>query len=169
MSGVCAVLFYTSLRCVLFYTLLRESSLAGCTWPRNTHESLVRSTLDPSHVVGHGRASDRSAFFCASMKESRFRRSNAACKGNRLWKALRHFKKRSGVFRSIPIGPRVLSIFAVLHKAVPDPDGLALCYCCATLLGHSSSEVLRQIYLCAMPAEQHRAVEGVEKLLVGPQ
>jgi integrase len=32
------------------------------------------------------------------------------------------------------------------------------------LLGHASPEVTRQIYLHAMPAEQRRAVEGVEKL-----
>jgi integrase len=37
------------------------------------------------------------------------------------------------------------------------------------LLGHSSPEVTRQIYLHAIPAEQRRAVEGVEKLLVGPK
>src|SRR5712691_4288207 len=37
------------------------------------------------------------------------------------------------------------------------------------LLGHSSPEVTRQIYLHAIQAEQRRAVEGVEKLLVGPK
>ena len=37
------------------------------------------------------------------------------------------------------------------------------------LLGHASSEVTRQIYLHAIPAEQRRAVEGVEKLLIGPK
>ena len=37
------------------------------------------------------------------------------------------------------------------------------------LLGHSSPEVTRQIYLHAIPAEQRRAVKEVEKLLVGPQ
>src|SRR6202158_5116474 len=37
------------------------------------------------------------------------------------------------------------------------------------LLGHASSEVTRQIYLNAIPAEQRRAVAGVEKLLIGPK
>ena len=37
------------------------------------------------------------------------------------------------------------------------------------LLGHSSPEVTRQNYLHAIPAEQRRAVEGVEKLLLGPK
>ena len=36
------------------------------------------------------------------------------------------------------------------------------------LLGHSSPEARRQIYLRAIPAEQRRAAEGVETLLVGP-
>ena len=36
------------------------------------------------------------------------------------------------------------------------------------LRGHSSREARRQIYLRAIPAEQHRAVGGVETLLVGP-
>jgi len=36
------------------------------------------------------------------------------------------------------------------------------------LLGRSSPEVKPQIYLGAIPAEQRRAVEGVETLLVGP-
>jgi len=58
-----------------------------------------------------------------------------------------------------------------------------LCHCHATLLdaagaplgtvqallGHSSPEITRQIYLHAIPAEQRRAVEEVEKLLVGPK
>ncbi len=37
------------------------------------------------------------------------------------------------------------------------------------LLGHASSEVTRQIYLHAIHAEQRRAVEGVERLLIGPK
>src|SRR5882762_89664 len=37
------------------------------------------------------------------------------------------------------------------------------------LLGHSSPEVTRQICLHAIPAEQRRAVEEMEKLLVGPK
>jgi integrase len=37
------------------------------------------------------------------------------------------------------------------------------------LLGHASPEVTRQIYLHAIPEEQRRAVEKVEKLLIGPK
>jgi integrase len=37
------------------------------------------------------------------------------------------------------------------------------------LLGHALSDVTRQIYLHAIPAEQRRAVDGVEKLLIGPK
>src|SRR6266850_2027695 len=124
--------------------------------------------------------------------------------------------KRSA--RTIPLGPKALSILSVLHKRARDPNDLlfstrsggplcrrnllhrhlqptckkldlprvswhALRHCHATLLdaagaplgtvqvllGHSSPEVTRQIYLHAIPAEQRRAVEGVEKLLVGPK
>jgi len=37
------------------------------------------------------------------------------------------------------------------------------------LLGHASPEVTLQIYLHAIPEEQRRAVEKVEKLLIGPK
>jgi integrase len=37
------------------------------------------------------------------------------------------------------------------------------------LLGHASPEVTRQLYLHAIPEEQRRAVEKVEKLLIGPK
>ncbi|MGH7745229.1 MAG: hypothetical protein ACREQ5_10590 [Candidatus Dormibacteria bacterium] len=37
------------------------------------------------------------------------------------------------------------------------------------LLGHVSPEVTRQIYLHAIPEEQRKAVEDVEKLLIGPK
>jgi integrase len=37
------------------------------------------------------------------------------------------------------------------------------------LLGHASPEVTRQIYLHAIPEEQRKAVEKVEKLLIGPK
>ena len=50
------------------------------------------------------------------------------------------------------------------RDAVGAPLGTA-----QALLGHASSEITRQIYLHAIPAEQRRAVEGVEKLLIGPQ
>jgi hypothetical protein len=53
---------------------------------------------------------------------------------------------------------------ATLHDAVGAPLGTV-----QALLGDASSEVTRQIYLHAIPAEQRRAVEGVEKLLIGPK
>jgi integrase len=38
-----------------------------------------------------------------------------------------------------------------------------------SLLGHSTPEITREIYLHAIPEEQRRAVESVEKLLFGPK
>jgi hypothetical protein len=38
-----------------------------------------------------------------------------------------------------------------------------------SLLGHSTPEITREIYLQAIPEEQHRAVESVEKLVFGPK
>ena len=37
------------------------------------------------------------------------------------------------------------------------------------LLGHSAPEITRAIYLHAIPEEQRRAVEGVERLAFGPK
>jgi integrase len=53
---------------------------------------------------------------------------------------------------------------ATLLDAVGAPLGTV-----QALLGHASSEVTRQIYLHAIPAEQRRAVDGVERLLIGPK
>ena len=53
---------------------------------------------------------------------------------------------------------------ATLLDAVGAPLGTV-----QALLGHASSEVTRHIYLHAIPAEQRRAVEGGERLLIGPQ
>jgi integrase len=38
-----------------------------------------------------------------------------------------------------------------------------------SLLGHSAPEITREIYLHAIPEEQRRAVESVERLLIGPK
>ena len=38
-----------------------------------------------------------------------------------------------------------------------------------TLLGHSAPEITREIYLHAIPEEQRRAVESVERLVFGPK
>jgi hypothetical protein len=36
------------------------------------------------------------------------------------------------------------------------------------LLGHTIPEITREIYLLAIPKEQRRAIEGVERLVFGP-
>jgi integrase len=61
-----------------------------------------------------------------------------------------------------------LAFLASLHATLLDAAGAPLGTVQA-LLGHSSPEVTRQIYLHAIPAEQRQAVERVEKLLVGPK
>jgi integrase len=120
--------------------------------------------------------------------------------------------------RTIPLGPRVFSIFSNLREDVADPEqlvfstrsGQPLCrrnlmhrqlqptcealglpkitwhtlrHCHATLLdsvgaplgtvqsllGHASSEITRQVYLHAIPAEQRRAAKAVERLAIGPK
>lgn len=38
-----------------------------------------------------------------------------------------------------------------------------------SLLGHSAPEITREIYLHAVPEEQRRAVESVERLVLGPK
>ena len=38
-----------------------------------------------------------------------------------------------------------------------------------SLLGHSTPEITREIYLHAIPEEQRRAVESVERLVFGPK
>ncbi|PYU31638.1 MAG: hypothetical protein DMG28_14505, partial [Acidobacteria bacterium] len=53
---------------------------------------------------------------------------------------------------------------ATFHDAAGTPLGTV-----QALLGHASSEVTRQVYLHAIPADQHRAVEAVERLLFGPK
>ncbi len=39
----------------------------------------------------------------------------------------------------------------------------------ARAAGHSSAEVTRKIYLHSIPGEQRRAVEEVERLVIGPK
>jgi integrase len=38
-----------------------------------------------------------------------------------------------------------------------------------SLLGHSTPDITREIYLHAIPEEQRRAVESVERLVFGPK
>jgi integrase len=65
--------------------------------------------------------------------------------------------------------PRVIATrhcHASLLDAVGAPLGTV-----QAQLGHASSEVTRQIYLQAIPAQQGRAVKGVERLVIdiGPK
>ena len=39
----------------------------------------------------------------------------------------------------------------------------------SSLLGHSTPDITREIYLHAIPEEQRRAVEDVERLVFGPK
>ena len=38
-----------------------------------------------------------------------------------------------------------------------------------SLLGHATPDITREIYLHAIPEEQRRAVESVERLVFGPK
>lgn len=53
---------------------------------------------------------------------------------------------------------------ASLHDSVGTPLGTL-----QELLGHSSSEITRQIYLHSIPADRRQAVEKLERLLFGPE
>lgn len=53
---------------------------------------------------------------------------------------------------------------ASLHDSVGTPLGTL-----QQLLGHSSSEITRQIYLHSIPADRRQAVEKLERLLFGPK
>jgi integrase len=53
---------------------------------------------------------------------------------------------------------------ATLLDAVGTPLGTV-----QALLGHSSAEVTRKIYLHSVPADARSAVEKVEELLIGPK
>jgi integrase len=53
---------------------------------------------------------------------------------------------------------------ATLLDAVGTPLGTV-----QALLGHSSSEITREIYLHSVPADARMAVQRVEELLIGPK
>jgi hypothetical protein len=49
-------------------------------------------------------------------------------------------------------------------------DGLGTPKCMMQfLLGHATREITREIYLHAIPEEQRRAVESVQRLVFGPK
>ncbi|HEV2304727.1 MAG TPA: site-specific integrase [Candidatus Acidoferrales bacterium] len=84
------------------------------------------------------------------------------CRRNLLQRYLRPTCNKLGLPRITWHGLR--HCHATLLDAVGAPLGTV-----QALLGHASPEITRQIYLHAIPAEQRRAVEEVEKLLVGPK
>jgi integrase len=53
---------------------------------------------------------------------------------------------------------------ATLLDAVGTPLGTV-----QALLGHSSSEITREVYLHSIPADARKAVENVEELVIGPK
>src|ERR1700676_2791259 len=55
-----------------------------------------------------------------------------------------------------------------IRTRVPDSVGTPL-GTMQSLLGHSTPEIKREIYLHAIPEEQRRAVESVERLVFGPK
>ncbi len=84
------------------------------------------------------------------------------CRRNLLQRQLRPTCKELGLPRITWHALR--HCHATLLDAVGAPLGTV-----QALLGHASPEVTRQIYLHAIPEEQRRAVEKVEKLLIGPK
>ena len=54
--------------------------------------------------------------------------------------------------------------YATMLDSVGTPVGTM-----QSLLGHSAPEITREIYLHAIPEEQRRAVESVERLIFGPK
>ncbi len=71
--------------------------------------------------------------------------------------------KRSA--RTIPIGTETAEILAAIRPAAADTRALVF----ATREGFSTPEITREIYLHAIPEEQRRAVESVERLVFGPK
>ena len=53
---------------------------------------------------------------------------------------------------------------AALHDSIGTPLGTV-----QALLGHSSSEITRQVYLHSLSADRRVAVEKLEALIIGPQ
>jgi integrase len=53
---------------------------------------------------------------------------------------------------------------ATLQDAVVTPLGTV-----QALLGHSSSEITREVYVHSIPADARAAVQKVEDLLIGPK
>lgn len=119
-------------------------ALPLCRQAVSTLTALRRNCCEPEHLV----------FATQSGKP--------LCRRNLLQRYLRPTCEKLGLPRITWHGLR--HCHATLLDAVGAPLGTV-----QALLGHASPEITRQIYLHAIPAEQRRAVEEVEKLLVGPK
>jgi integrase len=82
------------------------------------------------------------------------------------WNLLRkHLKPAAKKLRLCGVTWHLLShSHATMLDSVGTPLGTM-----QSLLGHSTPEITREIYLHAIPEEQRRAVESVERLVFGPK
>ena len=90
-------------------------------------------------------------------------------KGGLSWETVHHFK--CGLSR-LSVQPRngVILPRTQLRKRNSHDDSMERSeWSLQSLLGHSSPEITREIYLHRIPEEQRRAVESVERLVFGPK
>jgi integrase len=100
--------------------------------------------FDPTALVfpsGKGTALDRRTLLSRQLKPA----AKALGLGNVNWHLLRHSN-------------------ATLHDSIGTPLGTV-----QALLGHSSSEITRQVYLHSLSADRRVAVEKLEALIIGPK
>ena len=99
---------------------------------------------DPAALVfpsGNGTVLDRRTLLSRQLKPA----AKALGLGKVNWHLLRHSN-------------------ATLHDSIGTPLGTV-----QALLGHSSSEITRQVYLHSLSADRRVAVERLEALIIGPQ
>jgi len=105
---------------------------------------LAQVPFDPDSVVfrsGRGTVLDRRTLLSRQLKPT----AKALGLGTVNWHLLRHSN-------------------ATLHDSIGTPLGTV-----QALLGHSSSEIARQVYLHSLSADRRVAVERLEALIIGPQ
>ena len=103
----------------------------------------VQAPHDPAAVVfssAKGTALDRHTLLSRQLKPA----ARVSGLGNVNWHMLRHSN-------------------ATLHDSIGTPLGTV-----QALLGHSSSEITRQIYLHSLSGDRRTAVEKLEALIIGP-
>ena len=101
-------------------------------------------SVDPAALVfpsGKGTVLDRHTLLSRQLKPA----AKVLGLGNVNWHLLRHSN-------------------AALHDSIGTPLGTV-----QALLGHSSSEITRQVYLHSLSADRRVAVEKLEALIIGPQ